>query len=46
MTANNFGITMRQKWPYASLLIFGIYYLNLKRENFLEIIKSIKIKNT
>ena len=43
--ASNFGITMRQKWPHVSLLVFTICYLNLKKENFLEITKSKKTRN-
>lgn len=33
-TANNYGISMRQKWPYVTLLIFSICYFNLGLKNF------------
>ena len=33
LTANNFGISMRQKWPYLSIFIFSIYFLNIDKEN-------------
>jgi hypothetical protein len=44
-TANNYGISMRQKWPYISLLIFSICYLNIRLKNFFLIARKTKTKN-